>query len=76
MYFFFLEVMELFEKIYDVWELDICEKYFYDVFIGGRIICYLILRCSFYFWMYMIERNFFFFLEVFLCLLFNKFYKY
>ena len=33
------EAMELFERIHDAWELDICEKYPHDVLIGGRIIC-------------------------------------
>ncbi|XP_044169844.1 uncharacterized protein LOC122953907 [Acropora millepora] len=29
------EAMELFERIHDAWELDICEKYPHDVLIGG-----------------------------------------
>ena len=70
------EAMELFEKIHDAWELDICEKYPHDVLIGGRTICYLTLRCSPYPWMYMIERNFSFFPEVLLCSPFNKLHKY
>lgn len=35
MYIFFFEVMKMFEDIYDDWELSICEKFFYDVLIGG-----------------------------------------
>ena len=70
------EAMELFERIHDGWKLDICEKYPHDVLIGGRIICYLTLRCSPYPWIYMIKRKISFFPEVRLCSPFNKLYKY
>ena len=62
MYSLFPEAMELFERMHDECELEICQKYPNDVLIRGRG---YYLKTSPHPWIYMIEPNISFFFHNF-----------